>query len=104
VRLVIRWVVMARSMLFVPGQHRNRIPQGKARDNRFFIAQGKSTKVRELDKMRFGNLTPTAYATISDAGMQQDGTLRYAGGSAPRPVASPSQQGSNEARILLIGG
>jgi putative transposase len=42
-----------------------------------------------------GNLTPAAYATISVPGMQRDGTLRYTGGSAPRPVASPSQQGSN---------
>ena len=32
------------------------------------------------------------------------GRLRYAGGSAPRPVASPSHQGSNEPRTLLIGG
>jgi putative transposase len=51
-----------------------------------------------------GNLTPAAYATISDPGMQRDGTLRYTGGSAPRPIASPSQRGSNEARILLIHG
>jgi putative transposase len=51
-----------------------------------------------------GNLTPSAYATIGDPGTQRDGTLRYTGGSAPHPVASPSQQGSNEARILLIGG
>jgi len=51
-----------------------------------------------------GNLTPAAYATISDPGMQRDGTLRYTGGSAPHPVATPSQRGSNEARILLIPG
>lgn len=51
-----------------------------------------------------GNLTPAAYAKFSDPGMQRDGTLRYLEGSAPRPVAPPSQQGSNEARILLIPG
>jgi putative transposase len=51
-----------------------------------------------------GNLTPDAYAKISDPGMQRNGTLRYPEGTAPRPVAPPSQQGSNEARILLIPG
>ena len=30
--------------------------------------------------------------------------LRYVGGSAPRPVALPSRQGSNDAGTLLIGG
>jgi putative transposase len=39
-----------------------------------------------------GNLTPAAYAEFSVPGMQRDGTLRYIGGSAPRPVASPSHQ------------
>lgn len=47
-----------------------------------------------------GNLTPAAYATISDPGMQRDGTLRYTGGSAPRPFASLSQKASNEARFF----
>jgi putative transposase len=51
-----------------------------------------------------GNLPPAIYAKISAPGMQRDGTLRYIEGSAPRPVAPPSQQGSNEARTLLIGG
>ena len=51
-----------------------------------------------------GNLPPAVYAKISAPGMQRDGTLRYIGGSAPRPVAPPSQQGSNEARTLPIGG
>jgi putative transposase len=51
-----------------------------------------------------GNLPPTVFAKLSDPGMQRDGTLRYIEGSAPRPVASPSQQGSNEARTLPIGG
>jgi putative transposase len=50
------------------------------------------------------NLTPAAYAKISDPSMQRDGTLHYTGGSAPRPVAPPSQQGSNEAGILPIAG
>ena len=48
--------------------------------------------------------TPAVYAKISAPGMQRDGTLRYTAGSAPPPVAPPSQQGSNEARTLLIGG
>jgi putative transposase len=51
-----------------------------------------------------GNLPPAAYAKISAPGMQRDGALPLCGGSAPRPVASPSHQGSNEARTLLIGG
>ena len=36
--------------------------------------------------------------------MQRDGTLRYTEGSAPRPVASPSHQGSNQPETLLIAG
>ena len=51
-----------------------------------------------------GNLPPAVYAKISAPGMQRDRALRYVEGSAPRPVAFPSQQGSNEARTLLIGG
>ena len=51
-----------------------------------------------------GNLPPAAYAKRSAPGMQRDGTLRYIEGSAPRPVASPSQQGSNEPRTLPIAG
>jgi putative transposase len=51
-----------------------------------------------------GNLPPAVYAKISAPAMQRDGTLRYVEGSAPRPVAPPSQQGSNEARTLPIGG
>ena len=43
-----------------------------------------------------GNLPPAVYAKLSDPAMQRDGTLRSLGGSAPRPVAPPSQQGSNE--------
>ena len=51
-----------------------------------------------------GNLPPAVFAELSVPGMQRDGALRYVEGSAPRPVAPPSQQGSNEARTLLIGG
>ena len=51
-----------------------------------------------------GNLPPAVYAKISAPEMQRDGALRYVEGSAPRPVAFPSQQGSIEARTLLIGG
>jgi len=51
-----------------------------------------------------GNLPPAVYAKISAPGMQRYGALRYVEGSAPGPVAFPSQQVSNEARTLLIGG
>ena len=50
------------------------------------------------------NLPPAVYAKISAPRMQRDGALRYVEGSAPRPVAPPSQQGSNETRILLNSG
>ena len=51
-----------------------------------------------------GNLTPVAYANRSALDTQRDGTLRYAEGSAPRPVASPSQMSSNQPETLLIAG
>jgi putative transposase len=51
-----------------------------------------------------GNLPPLTYAKLSVPDMQRDGALRYTEGSAPRPVAPPSQPGSNEARTLLIAG
>ena len=51
-----------------------------------------------------GNHTPAAYANRSAPDTQRDGTLRYTEGSAPRPVAPPSQHGSNEARTLPIAG
>ena len=51
-----------------------------------------------------GNLPPAAYAKLSASEMQRDGALRYIEGFAPRPVASPSHQGSNEARTPLIAG
>jgi putative transposase len=51
-----------------------------------------------------GNLTPAAYADRSAPDKQRDRTLRYTGGSAPRPVASPSQLGSNQPGTLLIAG
>src|SRR3954471_17430433 len=44
-----------------------------------------------------GNLPPASYAKLSAPAKQRDGALRYVEGSAPRPVASPSHQGSNEA-------
>jgi putative transposase len=50
------------------------------------------------------NLPPAAYAELGVPGMQRDGTLRYVEGSAPRPVASPSQQGSNQPGTLFIAG
>ena len=51
-----------------------------------------------------GNLPPAEYAKLSAPGMQRDGTLRYCEGSAPRPVASPSHQGSNQPRTLASAG
>jgi len=42
-----------------------------------------------------GNLPPAVYAKHSVPVMQRDGTLRYTEGSAPRPVASLTNQGSN---------
>jgi putative transposase len=50
------------------------------------------------------NLPPAVFAKLSAPATQRDGTLRYIEGSAPRPVAPSSQQGSNEARTLLIAG
>ena len=51
-----------------------------------------------------GNLPPAAYAKLSASAMQRDGTLRSLPGFAPRPVAPPSQTGSNDERTLLISG
>jgi len=51
-----------------------------------------------------GNLTPAAYAQASAPGLQRVGALRNTEGFAPRPVASPSQQGSNQPGTLLIAG
>jgi putative transposase len=51
-----------------------------------------------------GNLPPAAYALLSVSAMQRDGTLRSIGGFAPRPVAPPSQTGSNDEQALLIDG
>ncbi len=50
-----------------------------------------------------GNVPPALYAKLSDPAMQRDGSLSF-GGSAPRPVASPSPQGSNEERALRPTG
>jgi putative transposase len=51
-----------------------------------------------------GNLPPATYAKLTASDIQRDGTLRYVKGSAPRPVASPSQTGSNDQRALPIAG
>jgi putative transposase len=51
-----------------------------------------------------GNLPPATYAKLSAPDLQRDGALSLPEGSAPRPVASPSHQGSNDARTLLIAG
>ena len=50
------------------------------------------------------NLAPAVYATFSASGMQRLGAPELQWGSAPRPVAPPSQQGSNDARTLLSAG
>ncbi len=51
-----------------------------------------------------GNLPPAIYAKNSAPAMQRDGTLRSLGGFAPRPVAPPSQTGSNDEQTPLISG
>ena len=51
-----------------------------------------------------GNLSPAEYADRSAPGPQRGGALRYAESSAPRPVAPPSQIGSNATRTLPIAG
>ena len=50
------------------------------------------------------NMAPAIYATFSASGMQRAGTLELPRGSAPRPVAPPSQHGSNDVRALLPTG
>jgi putative transposase len=51
-----------------------------------------------------GNVPPAVYAKTSVPGMQRDGALDPLRGRAPHPVASPSQHGSNDGRILRIAG
>ena len=51
-----------------------------------------------------GNVPPATYAKLNDPVMQRDGSLELLRGSAPRPVASPSQRGSNEEQALLPTG
>jgi putative transposase len=51
-----------------------------------------------------GNVPPAAYAKLSDPVMQRGGSLKQLWGSAPHPVASPSQQGSNGLQALLPAG
>jgi putative transposase len=51
-----------------------------------------------------GNLPPAFYAKLSAPASQRDGTLRAIGCFAPRPVAAPSQTGSNGQSTLLIAG
>jgi putative transposase len=51
-----------------------------------------------------GNVPPAIYAKLSDPVMQRGGSLEQPWGSAPHPVASPSQQGSNGLQALLSTG
>jgi putative transposase len=53
---------------------------------------------------RIGDPPPALYAQLSAPRTQRDGALRYMGASAPRPVAPPSQMGSNAHETPLIGG
>jgi len=51
-----------------------------------------------------GNVPPATYAKLNAPAMQRGGPLERSRGSAPRPVASPGQHGSNEERALLPTG
>jgi len=51
-----------------------------------------------------GNVPPAIYATLNDPAKQRDGSFELPWGSAPRPVASPSQYGSNDLRALRSTG
>ena len=51
-----------------------------------------------------GNLPPAVYAERSAPVVEKEGELRCTEGSAPRPVASLTNQGSNDPGTLPIGG
>lgn len=51
-----------------------------------------------------GNLPPLTYAKLRASGMQRGEALEQLMGSAPHPVAQPSQMGSNSERILPRNG
>jgi putative transposase len=51
-----------------------------------------------------GNVPPATYAKLSDPVMQRGGPPELLWGSAPHPVASPSQQGSNVRQALSPTG
>ena len=51
-----------------------------------------------------GNIAPFDYAMLNDPGMQRGGSLRFLGGSAPRPVAPPGQIGPSCAETLFLTG
>jgi len=51
-----------------------------------------------------GNIAPADFAKLSVPTMQRGGSLRSPGGFAPRPVAPPSPNGSNDERILPVPG
>lgn len=50
------------------------------------------------------NLAPSIFAELSALKMQRDEALRCVGGSAPHPVAPPTQKGSNQPGTLLPAG
>ena len=68
------------------------------------LAEWKDDYNRVRPHSAIGNVPPAIYAMLSDPAKQRDGTLELSRGSAPRPVASPSQHGSNDVRALLPTG
>ena len=73
-------------------------------DARVALASWKTDYNTVRPHSALGNVPPTTFAKLNDPGMQRDGSLELLRGSAPRPVAPPSQHGSNEERALLPTG
>ena len=73
-------------------------------DARVALANWKTDYNTVRPHSALGNVPPMAFAKLSAPGMQRDGSLELPWGSAPRPVAPPSQCGSNDVRALLPTG
>jgi putative transposase len=69
-------------------------------DARIALANWKTDYNTIRPHSALGNVPPATFAKLSAPGMQRDGSLELPRGSAPRPVAPPSQMGSNEERTL----